>query len=418
LENVNEVQIERSPASRAGKRLVILSEFVDATQNSTGYYWSKIIAGLAGEFRELLVICPRSSYERVAVKDASVTYVPFHTRPFDKNRLKSRLIGQFIQSCRACVTLVRHVRSGDLVFSGTNPPSSILCIALLKKLMGFHWVLLVHDLFPENLAAAGITRGEGLLFWILRRLFNGAYASVDSMFAIGRDMLPLLVEKSRSKSKVVYISNWVDPVDVQVASRESNRLLQGLEWEHKVVFQFFGNLGRVQGLSDILRALALVTNERAAFIFIGSGAESDAVTRFIEGRPSMNIKHHPQLPFAENDLGLSACDVALVTLGVGMKGLAVPSKAYFSMAADKPLLIVADRDSELHRLWSEEPSIGWYCESGDPTGLARMIDDICEQRLDKYKGLPRSVLESKFSYADAVRIYAENIRETWSRKSR
>jgi glycosyltransferase involved in cell wall biosynthesis len=393
------------------RRLVVLSEFVDATQNSTGYYWAKIVEGLAREFDKICVICPRSSYERIAERSPKVIYAPFRDRSYNKNNLFSRFFGQFIQTLHFCATLISQVKSGDVVFSGTNPSLSIFFIAKIKLFINFRWVLLVHDVFPENLAAARVVRKGGFLYSILKSLFDNAYSSADTLIAIGRDMQELLIEKSRNRSKVVYIPNWVDPADIDVGSRDSSKLLEGRQWMNKVVFQFFGNLGRVQGLDNLLAALRQVRNARAAFIFIGSGSEQDMISRFIEENPRLDIVHAAQLSFADNNIGLSACDIAMVSLDAGMKGLAVPSKAYFSLAADKPLLVISDEDSELHRLLSEERSLGWFCKCGSPSALANLIDVICELDLSELRGKPRLVLINKFGYSNAIKHYAQCINE-------
>jgi glycosyltransferase involved in cell wall biosynthesis len=79
-----------------------------------------------------------------------------------------------------------------------------------------------------------------------------------------------------------------------------------------------------------------------------------------------------------------------------MKGLAVPSKAYFSLAADKPILAVMDEESEIS-LMVEEEEIGWVCPAGDPIALAKIIDHICDEDLTKYSGKLQQLAETKYS---------------------
>jgi glycosyltransferase involved in cell wall biosynthesis len=392
-------------------RLVIVSEFVDARQNSTGYYWSKIIEGFAAEFDDVCVICPRSSYLRITRPPANVTYVAFHDRVFNKNKLASRLFGQLSQTFHFCKQLIGHARRRDVVFSGTNPALTLLFIAVLKRVVGFKWLLLVHDVFPENLVAADIMPTRALSYRVLKRLFDVAYSSADMLIAIGRDMLELLTVKTRRPRNIVYVPNWVDPADVFPQARLSSPLLQDRDWQDKVVFQYFGNFGRVQGLHNVLQALRHVKNPRAAFIFIGSGSEEAAIARFIYDNPSIDVVRKPAVTIADTNLGLSACDVAIVPLAIGVKGLAVPSKAYFSLAADKPILVVSESGSELHRLLLEEKSIGWFCESGNPVALGELIDAICDMRLSDIHGKPRSVVMQRFSHAAAVKQYCQLVRQ-------
>ena len=79
-----------------------------------------------------------------------------------------------------------------------------------------------------------------------------------------------------------------------------------------------------------------------------------------------------------------------------MKGLGVPSKAYFSMAADKLLLVVSDDGSELVQV-VDEFNIGWSCDSENPASLADLIDNICETDLSEKKEIIYSVFKEQFS---------------------
>jgi glycosyltransferase involved in cell wall biosynthesis len=297
------------------------------------------------------------------------------------------------------------------VFSGTNPAVALLFVATLKRIIGFKWLLLVHDVFPENLVPAGILRNDSSLYWVVRRIFDIVYSLADILVAIGRDMREALIKKTKNDSRVIYIPNWVDADDVMPILRESNELLPEDGWKNKTVFQFFGNLGRVQGLDNLLLALPHVKNTNAAFVFIGSGAQEELITAFIDRYPRLSIIRVPRLSFADNAKGLSACDVAIVSLAKGMEGLAVPSKAYFSLAADKPLLVVSDENSELHMLVRESKGLGWFCRSGDPIALAETIDAICNFNLAELRGSPRLAVIQSFSYNNAIKLYAECIRE-------
>jgi glycosyltransferase involved in cell wall biosynthesis len=406
LENISELQ----KSAPSAPRLIVLTEFADTKQNSTGYYWAKIIGGLAKQFDLVYVICPLSSYQQVISPLPCVDYLPFRDLTFNKNSIVGRTLGQFLQALGFSWALIRNARESDLVFSGTNPAVSILCVAILKRILGFKWVLLVHDVFPENLVPAQIVREHSLAFRAARTAFNGAYAAADMLIAIGRDMRDALLAKTNNKVQVAYIPNWVDPNDIAAAARETNDLLRATCWAGKTVFQFFGNLGRVQGLEDLLAALPLVKAKNAGFLFIGCGAMQALVEKFVNEFPTLTVMWVPHLAFSENAKGLAACDVAIVSLVKGMKGLAVPSKAYFSLAADRPVLVVADEGSELHLLVRDGRRLGWFCQSGNPIALARLIDEICTLDLAEFHGAPRLAMTEQYTYQRAMEDYANCIR--------
>lgn len=396
-------------------RLFIVSEYVDATKNSTGYYWSKIIYGFSQQFNEIYVICPKSSALKIEKIPASVTFIPVNDIAFNKKGLVTRLIVETVLSLKFAFAIFRKVRRDDVVFSGTNPALLLIFISMLKVTMGFKWALLVHDVFPENLVAAKVLNKNSPLYRLTKYLFDKVYSSADALIAIGRDMLELLSMKTRQQNIIEYVPNWVDPKDVVPLSRDRSELLYNCDLDNKVVFQFFGNLGRLQGIENILDAIFLVKNKKAAFIFIGSGSEENLISNFKKNHPDINIIHIKNIPFGSNNIALASCDVAIVSLAEGMNGLAVPSKAYFSLAADKPLLVISEEDSELFRLLSDEKSIGWFCEASNPAKLAALIDNICNYNLRDIHGKPRAVLIDKYGYENAIQKYSKYICELMGR---
>jgi glycosyltransferase involved in cell wall biosynthesis len=91
-------------------------------------------------------------------------------------------------------------------------------------------------------------------------------------------------------------------------------------------------------------------------------------------------------------------DIAIISLSKGMKGLAVPSKTYFSIAANKPILAIADVGSELDLFVNENNGIGWFCEAGHPKKLAILINTIFNNGFDKTNKVPLEVAKKTYDY--------------------
>jgi glycosyltransferase involved in cell wall biosynthesis len=218
-------------------------------------------------------------------------------------------------------------------------------------------------------------------------------------------MQELLAKKTGARDRIEYVPNWVDIADFSVVQRSSEDAFH-VTRKDRVVFQLFGNLGRVQGIEVILEAIAKVRSKNATFLFIGSGAGESAVKAFIDRNPHLDVVHAPSVPFERNTEILSACDVAIVPLTSGMLGLAVPSKAYFSMAVDKPILVVGDEGSELQTMLSENPQVGWFCRSGSAERLASLIEEICETDRAGIVNKPRTLVAEKYSHDKMIDRYA------------
>lgn len=384
--------------SNTTRRILVVSEYVHAAENSTGYFWSKIIQrlGSAAEHPVHVLTPSRSVQERSKSPAAGVQYHPFYTPPFQKNALASRLYGQLAQSVGFLRLLFRTAARGDVILSGTNPALLLMILPWVRMLKGVRWAVLVHDVYPDNLVPAGILRSNGVIFFVLSRYFGWVYRSADLMFVIGRDMQIVMAEKIGRHCNIHYVPNWVDDADVEPIEKGKSEVITALGWEGKIVFQFFGNLGRVQGIDNLLAAIKLVRHPRAAFLFIGDGVKTVDVKLAACSRVGPPVAYIGPIDQSKKAQGLAACDVAVVTLAKGMMGLGVPSKAYFSMAADRPLLAVMEPDAEV-ALAVREHKIGWVCPPNEPTRLARMIEQICDELPHAKSPSPRQIFCEHYS---------------------
>jgi glycosyltransferase involved in cell wall biosynthesis len=391
------------------RNIYILSEYINKAENSTGYYWNAIIQSISKKFGKVHVICPLQNHHYIS-SEGSIDYVYVNRNVFSDGRLPTRILNQLMQSLRFAFCLARRVKKNDIVICGTNPTLFILLVPFLKRLKGFTWVLIVYDLFPENLVPAKILANDGLAFKFLKVYCNWVYKFTDKIIVIGRDMEYLVNKKTYPHIRTSLITNWANPNEVSVVAKQDALFIKDLGWQKKVVFQFFGNMGRVQGIDNILSAISCVTDSRAAFLFIGDGAMVAEITDFIDKNPSISIAYFGSISIDQRNYALAACDVAIITLASGMFGLGVPSKSYFSLAADRPLLVIAEPESEICNVVNED-KVGWTCKPNNPVELASIIESICSLDLSTYKGIPRQVLIEKYSESIALEKYNAAIEE-------
>ena len=249
---------------------------------------------------------------------------------------------------------------------------------LANKMIGFKWVLLVHDVFPENLVAAKVLKKNNFIYKLLKKVFDIFYAAPEKLIVIGEDMKDLIDQKTKKKNSIV-IQNWIDENDIKVESRQENEILRKLNWQTEApIFQFFGNIGRVQGVDNIVEAIKqLEETQRPKFLFMGDGAYVEQLNHAIEALNDPNIQYIGPIQQNDKSKGLNAGDIAIVTLAEGMLGLGVPSKAYFSMAANKPLLAIMDENSEVACMIKEH-NLGWVVPPENPKLLMQKIVEIVE----------------------------------------
>lgn len=392
------------------KKVLVVSEFIDPDQNSTGYFWYKIIQKLAQSdgVEQLSVIAPYSGDREEIQKKfcSSIGFLLFLHASYDKNNLFKRLLGQLQQTFGFFKILLKNLAKDKVVVSGTNPLFLLVLLAFLRVFIPFKWYLLVHDVFPENLVPAGILKKNSVLFKIMNFIFNRIYSRADHLIVIGRDMKNLMRQKTGSDN-ITVIPNWVDFTEIEVREKQQSSIISSLGWNENIVFQFFGNMGRVQGISNLLAAINLINNPSAKFLFIGGGNDAQLVKEFAEEENNKNkVAYIGELAAQQRSLGLSSCDIAIVTLAEGMLGLGVPSKAYFTMAADRPILAIMEEDAEVANMVKEH-NIGWICEPNDPVRLASLIDEICKTKLNKVSNSPRQILQDHYHQDKLLQSFAD-----------
>ncbi len=388
------------------RELFFFTEFYHPVQNTTGYYLTKIIHAAECLETPVNVYCAVPGGEELP---ASQRFMVNRIRAShcDKKATAQRILTQMLITLKFVARAIPKVRRGDIVFAVTNPAILMVALAFLRKLKSFQYVLLVYDVHPENLIPAGLAKRGSWRYRLATKCFNWAYRRADELIVIGRDMEEVVRNKVGPACHITQIPNWADVDAVKPEPKRDNELVVAHGLQDKTVFLFAGNLGRVQGIANLLEAIRSTRSPSAAFLFVGDGVFRPEIERFIQDHSEKNVIHLGPLPMSAQRSFLNACDIAFVTLDDAMYGLGVPSKSYFAMAAGKPLLVVADVESEIGRVVEEE-DIGWIVPPNRPEALARRIDEICVHPGLADKGMcARNVAERRFSEEVVLSRYAE-----------
>lgn len=391
-------------------KIYLITEYYHENQNTTGYLLGKLYNFLNKQSDIDLVLIAKKDEHCPQYENAH-----FITSPkLNKRSLFKRFLYEVVISFKFFFEILRNVRKGSTVFTGTTPIFLLMIIFFTKKIKGFKWILLVHDVFPENLIAANVLRNKSYFYKFLKYFFDKIYASADQVIVIGHDMKELVHSKTQLNN-IHVVQNWIDYEDIDVQEKYENKILKELNWHNTdvVVFQFFGNIGRVQGVDVICKAIQKMQYPHLAkFIFIGDGAYAFALEEQINQLKLDNVCYWGALDQKEKSVGLNACDVALVTLTEGMLGLGVPSKSYFTMAADKPILAIMEEQAEVSTMVKQH-NIGWTIPPEDVEALAKKLDDIA-LNFNQYKlNSPRSVLIENYAESIAMQKILKIINELY-----
>jgi colanic acid biosynthesis glycosyl transferase WcaI len=259
-----------------------------------------------------------------------------------------------------------RIRRGDSILAVTNPPSVPILAAILSLFRRVPYSLLVHDVYPEILAACGLTSRSAISYRALEKISRSVLRRAEVIYCIGRDMSAHLAQ-ARGKGTsdgIEVIPLWADCTEIRPEPRSTNRLLIELGLTDKLVVLYAGNMGHPHDIETLAQAMKrLEFDDRIHFLFIGSGPKRKLLERMVS-RGSKNITLLPPRPRSEQNEFLNACDIAILSLVPGMLGLAVPSRTYNLMAAGKPIIALVSERSEVAMIVREQ-EIGWVVEPGD-----------------------------------------------------
>lgn len=363
-------------------RIWLISEFYYPVVVSTGYYVTEIAEHLAKQGKEVGVICTNNTYYDTDIVSTAahevyngVDIYRVIDSKVEKNHLVKRAMGLFKSSISLYNLAKKLIKKGDEVIILTNPAFMMLFMPKVRRITGCRYHILVHDIFPENLVSIGKFSKQSFIFKGLKRIFDKAYSAADSCISIGCDMTEVIKSKTNSSKPIVQITNWADINDVCLMNKKDTKLYNEYkdELQDKTIFMFAGNLGKAQGLDNLLEAISLTSDSSAKFLFVGAGAKSEEIKKFSLTNDKVifaGFRNRSE----QNDF-LNTCDIGVVTLADGMFGLGVPSKSYNLMATGKPILYIGESNSEIASCIAKY-DIGWVVEPNKPQALKDMVVEI------------------------------------------
>ena len=283
-----------------------------------------------------------------------------------------------------------------LIFS--NPPMLAWVAATMRRLRGTHFVVMVHDIYPELPVRMGKLKRDGIVERAWSRWNRWAYNLADEVLTLGEYMSRVVQTQfdvaTTTAGKVHVIYPWADTDRIRPMPKEQNPFALKHEQADKLTVMYSGNMGLGHDLETMLAATRHIIDQQAHFLFIGAGPKWSMIDHALRTEQLANVTLLSWLPEEDIPYSLATADIAMVSLESEVAGLAIPSKAFYSLAAGTPLIVISDEDTELARL-VQEHQCGWLVSPGDELALARIVNDMLQspELLAEFKRKARSASE-------------------------
>ena len=241
---------------------ILATEFYPPDKSTTATYLGAIADAIALDMKTV-VLSGTSGFAKPATTAHGTPEIIeiANWRP-PKHALARRLVASSMLAIRLFWAVYKHARPGDVVMSVTSPFTLPYAITLAARLRRASAALLIYDLYPEALVAAGVAGQTSLVARALRVANGWLFRSLNAIFVIGRDVPPLLLRYSRVRAdRIHFVPNWtLLPIGFR-APDPGNRLRQ--DYPSQFLVGLCGNLGFTHAPRTVFEAARLLQIGRA-----------------------------------------------------------------------------------------------------------------------------------------------------------
>ena len=242
----------------------------------------------------------------------------------------------------AFTAFLAGLRERPDVIVATSPQFfTTLAGAALSMVKNRPWIFEVRDLWPESIAAVGAMKTGALLRW-LEKLELALYRHADRVVVVTDAFKRNLAGRGIDPAKIGVVTNGV-LLDSFTARDKDAELVERFGLTGKTVIAYIGTHGSAHGLDFILDCAADLRDRLVHFLFVGAGAEREALVAKAAALKLGNVDFVEPVPKAEVKRYIATCDLMLVPLKKADTFLSViPSKIFEAAAMRRPILLGVD----------------------------------------------------------------------------
>lgn len=258
----------------------------------------------------------------------------------------------------------------DVLLVMTDPPFQGIVGAFVAMLKRRPYVYNIRDLYPD-MAVGGDIVNRGMLVRVWERLHRWALRRAERVIVLGEDMRTRIIAKGVEASRVVVIRDGADiPLSDAPLPAPDPDVVRAIRAGFSFVLLHAGNLGFYGAWRTLVTAARKLTNDGVGLVFVGTGAQRAEVEAIAAG--ANNIRFLDFFPAAKIPSVLAAPDAHVVTVKRGLEGVVVPSKMYGILAAGKPIIAVAPRETDVVSLGLQQG----FAVAADPDKPSELVDVV------------------------------------------
>lgn len=316
--------------------------------------------------------------------------------------------------------LFRRADRDQRVIFVSNPPFLPVGVWIVCLIRGWSYTYIIHDLYPPMAVEPGYIQRGGLVDRFWSALNTVVFRHAQHIVVLGDAMRNRVIEGAGSdfdRDKVTVITNWEDPSFIKPRSKEENWFSEKYDLIDRFVVTYSGNMGANHDLDTVVRAADELRDSDVKFLIIGDGDRKSEMVETADelGLTIDTIEFLPFQPREDLPYSLTSGDVSLVTVSSGMKGVAVSSKIYTSLAVGQPVLVISEPDDDEARTIRRFDA-GRVVSQGDVGEFVEVIEEwkanpelVTEQGRNARKALVENFTRARIidQYYDLLSVEGE-----------
>ncbi|MBN1414286.1 MAG: glycosyltransferase family 4 protein [Bacteroidales bacterium] len=162
------------------------------------------------------------------------------------------------------------------------------------------------------------------------------------------------IEKYSDGKRCEVIPIWTDNEFLKPVPADKNPFITEYNLQKKFIVLYSGSIGESSGVDYLVEAASTIDNKNILFLIIGEGSKKQAIYKKIK---VLGLDNCVLLPWQEVSVlpySLASANLAVVTLSGKSSNHAIPSKLFNYMSVGSPILCLADPESDLGKLVTEE----------------------------------------------------------------
>ena len=357
-------------------RILVLNLYYPPDTSATAKMAQSAVDALSIS-HEVTVLCGRPSYDPTERR----AWRPYQTEiagrarviragstDFPRFDMKKRVVN-YLSYVALAIPRALFVRC-DAVVAMTDPPFQGIVGAIVAMLKRKPYVYNIRDMYPD-MAVGGSIVEPGRLARIWEKLHRWALRRATRVIVLGKDMRARILAKGAEASRVQIVRDGTEilPPNTPLPTPDAE-VVRAIRGSFSFVLVHAGNLGFYGAWNTLVTAARNLAGEGVGLVFVGDGAQRPQIEAAAAG--SGNIRFLDFFPASKIPSILAAADAHIITVKRGLEGVVVPSKMYGILAAGKPIVAVAPKETDAVSLGIQRG----FAVGADPDRPAEVVSAV------------------------------------------